>query len=173
MERNPTSAIHFRTKLLSAACQMQSALCITDLGQLFHKPLKDSQGTVVLSTVNCVKVGHLRTLESFSKSFQIQLPSFQSPKTVSVLNSRWIPLNKVYKKLNVLHEENTINEILLNSIQEQITYHQVSTVKLSPGLYLGYLKMQSSVDLIQVVVPTKTPNVLPHCKIRDNPHISA
>lgn len=66
MERNPTSAIHFRTKLLSAACQMQSALCITDLGQLFHKPLKDSQGTVVLSTVNCVKVSHLRMLESFS-----------------------------------------------------------------------------------------------------------
>lgn len=33
--------------------------------------------------------------------------------------------------------------------------------------------MQSSVDQIQIVVPTKTPNVLPHCKIRDNPHISA
>ncbi|KAK7788903.1 hypothetical protein R5R35_006884 [Gryllus longicercus] len=33
--------------------------------------------------------------------------------------------------------------------------------------------MRSSVDLIQVVVPTKTPNVLPHCKIRDNPHVSS
>lgn len=33
--------------------------------------------------------------------------------------------------------------------------------------------MQSSVDQIQIVVAAKTPNVLPHCKIRDNPHISA
>ncbi|XP_055679772.1 uncharacterized protein LOC129787936 isoform X3 [Lutzomyia longipalpis] len=151
MERNATSAVHFRTKLLTAACQMQSALCITDLGQLFHKPLRDSHGTVVLSCVNFIK----------------------SPKTISVLNSRWMPLNKVHKKLSALHEDNNINEILMNSIQEQINYHQASAIRLTKGLYLGYLKMQSSVDQIQVVVPSKTPNVLPHCKIRDNPHISA
>lgn len=56
---------------------------------------------------------------------------------------------------------------------EQIAYHQSSAVRLTKGLYLGYLKMQSSVDQIQIVVPSKTPNVLPHFKIRDNPHISA
>lgn len=49
----------------------------------------------------------------------------------------------------------------------------MSNNKLSRGLYLGYLKMHSSFDTIQLVVPAKTPNVLPHCKIRDNPHISA
>lgn len=151
MERNSTSAIHFRTKLLSAACQMQSALCITDLGQLYHKPLRDSHGIVVLSCVNSVK----------------------SPKNISVLNSRWIPINKIQKKITTLHEDNKINEILINSIGDQINYHQTSTIKLSRGLYLGYLKMQSSVDQIQVVVPVKTPNVLPHSKIRENPHISA
>ncbi|XP_044731512.1 uncharacterized protein LOC123294520 isoform X2 [Chrysoperla carnea] len=151
MEKNTSSAVHFRTKLLTAAYQMQSALCIQDLGQLFHKPLKDSQGTIVISTINYVK----------------------SPKSISVLNSRWLPLNKVHKKLNVLSEEHNVGEILMGSIQDQITYHQVSNVKLSKGLYLGYLKMQSSVELIQVVVPAKTPNVLPHCKIRENPHVTA
>ncbi|KFB38770.1 AGAP001726-PA-like protein [Anopheles sinensis] len=151
MERNASSAIHFRTKLLSAACQMQSALSITDLGQLFYRPLRDVHGTVVLSCVNCIK----------------------SPKAVSVLNSRWIPLNKIHKKLGLSTEDSSINEILMNSIQEQINYHQVSNIRLSRGLYVGYLKMQSSVDVIQVVVPVKTPNVLPHCKIRDNPHVSA
>lgn len=84
-----------------------------------------------------------------------------------------MPLNKVHKKISALHEDNNIIEILMNSIQEQITYHQASTVKLTKGLYLGYLKLQSSVDLIQAVVPSKTPNVLPHCKIRDNPHVSS
>lgn len=82
-------------------------------------------------------------------------------------------MNKIQKKLIAIHEDNNINEILLSSIQDQISYHQSSSIKLAKGLYIGYLKMQSSVDQIQIVVPTKTPNVLPHCKIRDNPHISA
>ncbi|KAL0130197.1 hypothetical protein PUN28_002051 [Cardiocondyla obscurior] len=151
MEKSHSSSTnHFRIKLLQAAAQMQAALCIQDLGQLYHKPIRDIQGTLVFSTVNYVK----------------------SPKLVSVLNSRWLPLSKVIKKV-ITHEDSNVADILMTSIQEQMTYHQVSSIKLSKGLYLGYLKMQSSVDLIQVVVPTKSPNVLPHCKIRDNPHVSA
>lgn len=96
----------------------------------------------------------------------------KSPKLVSVLNSRWLPLSKVIKKA-ATHEDRNVADILMASIQEQMTYHHVSSKKLSKGLYLGYLKMQSSVDLIQVVVPMESPNVLPHCKIRDNPHVSA
>lgn len=56
MARNATSAVHFRTKMLTAACQMQSALCIQDLGQLYHKPLRDSHGNVVFVCVNNVQV---------------------------------------------------------------------------------------------------------------------
>lgn len=63
--------------------------------------------------------------------------------------------------------------VCLLLLQEQITYHQVSSIRLPRGLYLGYLKMRSSVDLLQVLVPSKTPNVPPHCKIRDNPHVTA
>ncbi|XP_053946432.1 uncharacterized protein LOC128855501 isoform X3 [Anastrepha ludens] len=151
MERNLTSAVHFRTKLLSAVCQMQSTLGLNDLGQLFYKPLRDSHGTVVLTCIQAVK----------------------SQKTVSILNSRWLPLNKLQKKIVALLEDYNINEMLISSISEQIHYHQASTQRLSPGLYLGYLKMQCSMDQIQVVVPVKTPNVLPHCKVRDNSHITA
>ncbi|XP_060521870.1 ankyrin repeat and fibronectin type-III domain-containing protein 1 isoform X2 [Cylas formicarius] len=150
MEEHSSSAVHFRTKLLSAALQMQSSLCLQDLGQLYYKPLRDSQGTVVLSTINYVK----------------------SPKSVSVLNSRWLPMNKVFKKV-VLSDDHNIAEVLMASIQEQINYHQVSGLKLTKGLYVAYLKMQSSVDMIQVVVSSKSPNMLPHCKVRDNPHVSA
>ncbi|CRL05553.1 CLUMA_CG018014, isoform A, partial [Clunio marinus] len=150
MEKKTTSAMHFRTKLLTAIYQMQSALGITDLGQFFHKPLKDSHGTVVLSCILNVK----------------------NPK-IFMLNSRWVPLNKLQKKVSVLLEDSSINEILLSGIPEQINYYQTSTQQLSRGLYLGYLKMHSSFDTIQVVVPTKTPNNLPHVKVRDNPHVSA
>lgn len=58
MERNGSSAVHFRSKLLAAINQMQSTLNINDLGQLFHRPLKDSQGTVVFSCINSIKVYH-------------------------------------------------------------------------------------------------------------------
>ena len=95
----------------------------------------------------------------------------KSPKLVSVLNSRWLPISKVTKKI-IAHDDSNVADILMASIQDQITYHQVSSIKLSKGLYLGYLKLQSSVDSIQVVVPAKSPNVLPHCKIRDNSHVS-
>ncbi|XP_037707722.1 uncharacterized protein LOC119545836 isoform X5 [Drosophila subpulchrella] len=151
MERNLTSAVHFRTKLLSAVCQMQSALGITDLGQLYYKPLRDAQGTVVLTCVQSVK----------------------SQKAVSILNSRWLPVSKLQKKLGALHEDYTINELLISSIGDQLHYQQAALQRLEPGLYLGYLKMQCSMDQIQVVVPVKTPNVLPHCKVRENSHITA
>ncbi|XP_066139820.1 ankyrin repeat and fibronectin type-III domain-containing protein 1 isoform X3 [Euwallacea fornicatus] len=150
MEEHTSSTLHFRTKLLLAALQMQSSLCLQDLGQLYYKPLRDSQGTVVISTINYVK----------------------SPKSVSVLNSRWLPMNKVFKK-TILSEDSNISDVLMASIQDQINYHQVSSLKLGRGLYLAYLKMQSSVDMIHLVVSAKTPNMLPHCKVRDNPHISA
>lgn len=149
LEKHSSSTVHFRTKLLSAALQMQSSLCLQDLGQLYHKPLRDSHGTVVLSTINYVK----------------------TPKSVSVLNSRWLPMSKVFKK-NVLSDDHNMSDILMASIKDQIAYHQASSLKLPKGLYLAYLKMQSSVDLIQVVVSVKSPNMLPHCKIRDNPHVS-
>ncbi|XP_050346159.1 uncharacterized protein LOC126770698 isoform X3 [Nymphalis io] len=149
MEKHTSSSIHFRLKLLTAAAQMQSALCIQDLGQLYHKPLRDAHGTVVLSCVNMVK----------------------SPKSVSALNSKWAPVSKLRRR--VLSEDNTMGELLMASVHEQIAYHQVSRDQLPRGLYLGYLKLQSSVEVVRIVAPARTPNVPPHTRIRDNPHVSA
>ncbi|XP_074106059.1 ankyrin repeat and fibronectin type III domain containing protein wide awake isoform X3 [Cotesia typhae] len=151
MEKNYESSInHFKLKYLQAAVQMQAALGIQNLGEIYYMPIKDSQGTVVISTINHITC----------------------PKSVSLLNCRWLPISKVMKK-TIIHEESNVSDILISSIQNKITYHQLSSIKLNRGLYLGYLKMQSSVDLIQIVVPAKTPNVLPYCKIRDNPFVSA
>lgn len=152
MERNATATVHFRTKLLAAAQSMQSALCLTDLGQFYHKPLRDVHGTTVLCCVNQVRTA----------------------KSVSALNSRWVPLSKVARKLTTGGgEADGLLEVLLRSVQDQINYHYNTTLALPRGLYLGYLKMQSSVDQIQVVVSSKTPNMLPNCRMRNNPHISA
>lgn len=73
MEKKTTSAIHFRTKLLTAIYQMQSALGITDLGQFYHKPLRDSHGTVVLSCILNVKVKIVLELSIIKLNFRLLL----------------------------------------------------------------------------------------------------
>lgn len=150
MEKNSTNKIQFRFKILNAIHQMQLSLGITDLGQFYYKPMKDSNGTIVLSCALYMK-----------------------DMKASTLHTKWTSMSKLQKKVTVLLGDSPINEILLNSIQSQINYYQASKVRLSRGLYLGYLKMFSSMDTIQIVCQSKTPNVLPNCKIRDNPHVSA
>lgn len=53
-----------------------------------------------------------------------------------------------------------------------MAFHRHSTKQLTPGLYLGYLKLSSSVDQIRVLVSQQTPNVLCHSRIRDNANVS-
>lgn len=151
LERNSSSAIQFRLKVVNALLQMQSVLGLADLGQFYYKLLRDSQGTIVIS---------------FSKGVN-------NTKYISALNTKWIPLNKIQKRINSMSGMDGISDILLNSIPEQIYFSKVSSVKLSKGLYVGYLKMVSSVDKIEIIVPANSPNVLPHCKIRENPHINS
>ncbi len=76
------------------------------------------------------------------------------------------------KSSTVTTEAPSAVEMLVNSIQEKILYHNNSQVPLSKGLYVGYLKLRSSVDTIRVQVPEKAPNVVPHIKIRNNPNVS-
>ncbi|XP_022238607.1 uncharacterized protein LOC106457080 isoform X2 [Limulus polyphemus] len=149
------STLHFRSKLLQAIEQMQAALGTHDMGQLFYKPFKDTEGTLVITTVKYVS-------------------DLKSQKNLSV---RWLPLSKIQRKLPSIitgdcGETPSVNEQLLSSLQEIIIYNQVSCLHLSRGLYLGYVKLKSSVDVIRVLVPWKAPNVLPFCRIRENPHVA-
>lgn len=45
-------------------------------------------------------------------------------------------------------------------------------VLLPRGLYVGFLKLQSNIDAVKVMVNFNVPNVLPSNKMRDNPNIS-
>ncbi|GAB6025733.1 hypothetical protein CHUAL_011717 [Chamberlinius hualienensis] len=145
-----SSTVHFRSRLLQAAAQLQTALGVHDLGQFFYKPLKDSFGTIVISTICHVK----------------------DVKAITALSMRWVPITKLLRKVTITSAETAAGDLLLSSMSEQIQYSQMSSQSLRRGLYLGYLKTKSSMDLIRVLVPEKTPNVPPHYKIRDNPHIS-
>lgn len=53
-----------------------------------------------------------------------------------------------------------------------IEYHRACNNQLPRGLYIGYVKLRSSVDMMSVLVAKAAPNILPYAKIRENPHIS-
>ncbi|XP_077490006.1 ankyrin repeat and fibronectin type III domain containing protein wide awake isoform X2 [Amblyomma americanum] len=154
MEKSHSSSnVHFRSKLLQTVEQMQSALGVQDLGQVYYKPLRDYEGTAVVCVAKYVS----------------------EPKTVSALSVRWIPLAKIQRRIPSVSDGGELPsaaELLVSSIQEIMTYNQTSSRPLPRGLYLGYLKLKSSMDLISIMVPYRNPNVLPHCRIRDNPHVS-
>ncbi|XP_076334033.1 ankyrin repeat and fibronectin type-III domain-containing protein 1-like isoform X2 [Tachypleus tridentatus] len=156
MEKSQSSSVlHFRSKLLQAVEQMQGALGVQDLGQLYYKPIKDKESIVVLSSVK----------------------NISDPKTLNSLSVRWLPLTKILRKLPSIvasdgGETLHVSELLLSSLQDMINYNRESTKSLPRGLYLGYVKLKSSVDVIRVLVPKKTPNVLPYSRIRENSHVS-
>ncbi|KAM9015946.1 ankyrin repeat and fibronectin type-III domain-containing protein 1-like isoform 1-T1 [Ara ararauna] len=139
-----------RFKMLLAISQMQGLLGIQDLGQVFFEPVKDKQGNILIVTLKEVKTN--QTFESV----------------------RWVPVCKLQscRKSVSSPEEPTALDMLLISIQDKLAYHQRSSHALSPGLYLGYLKLCSAVDQIRVLVPEQLPNILCHVKIRSNPNIS-
>ena len=66
----------------------------------------------------------------------------------------------------------TASELLLASLGQQIEYHRNSHLPQQRGLYLGYLKLQSSMQQLRVIVPKAKPNMVPIVKIRDNTHVS-
>ncbi|GFU42429.1 ankyrin repeat and fibronectin type-III domain-containing protein 1 [Trichonephila clavipes] len=133
----------------------KNALGVQDLGQFYYKPIKDLDDTTVLCTVKHVP----------------------DSKSLNNLSLRWVPLAKLQRKLSInnetCHDAFTVNSLLLSATQAMMAYNHMSRIPLPKGLYVAYVKISSSVDLIRVLVPKKAPNVLPYYKVRENPHVSA
>nr|XP_015211392.1 PREDICTED: ankyrin repeat and fibronectin type-III domain-containing protein 1 [Lepisosteus oculatus] len=145
-----SSTLQARQKMLSAAGQLQNLLGTHNLGRVYYEPIKDRHGNVLIVTI--------REMESLYSFF----------------NGKWMQISKLQSQRKSLStpEEPTALDILLITIQDILSYQRRSQHRLSPGLYLGYLKLCSSVDQIKVLVPQRLPNVLCHFKIRDNCNVS-
>ncbi len=53
-----------------------------------------------------------------------------------------------------------------------MTFEQGCKQPVEAGLYLGYLKLSSTLDQLSIMAPISQPNILPHVKIRDLPHVN-
>ncbi|XP_076399240.1 ankyrin repeat and fibronectin type-III domain-containing protein 1 isoform X3 [Peromyscus maniculatus bairdii] len=145
-----STVLQTRQKMLAATAQLQNLLGTHNLGRLYYEPIKDRHGNILIVTIREVEM-----LYSF-------------------FNGKWMQISKLQSQRKSLStpEEPTALDILLITIQDILSYHKRSHQRLSPGLYLGYLKLCSSVDQIKVLVTQKLPNILCHVKIRENSNIS-
>ncbi|KAI4878931.1 hypothetical protein NFI96_017667 [Prochilodus magdalenae] len=150
ISNSSSSTLQSRQKMLAAAGQLQNLLGTHNLGRVHYEPIKDRHGNVLLVTV--------REMESLYSFF----------------NGKWMQVSKLQSQRKSLStpEEPYALDILLITIQDILAYQRRSQHRLSPGLYLGYLKLSSSVDQIKVLVPQRTPNMLCHARIRDNWNVS-
>ena len=85
----------------------------------------------------------------------------------------WQQVSKLQGEVPTSEEERSVGDTLVTEIKDITTYLMVSSVGVSRGLYLGYLQCQTSVDLMRAIVSKDKPNLLPHVRVRDNPHVSS
>lgn len=149
---SPSSLLQNRHNILRAVSQLQSSLGTADLGQVYYEPLKDRQGNVLLVT----------------------LKEFPSPPSPPDPPLHWIPLARLEKNRSrtPLLPEPTAMDMLYEQLKEKLSFHRHSVQWAQPGLYVGILKLCSSVEQIRVLVPQRLPNLLCHTRVRHNAHVS-
>nr|XP_046272057.1 ankyrin repeat and fibronectin type-III domain-containing protein 1-like [Scatophagus argus] len=149
---SPSSLLQNRHNILRAVSQLQSSLGTIDLGQVYYEPLKDRQGNVLLVT----------------------LKEFSNPPSPPDPPLHWMPLARLEKNRNrtPLLPEPTAMDMLSEQLKEKLSFHRHSIQWAQPGLYVGILKLCSSVEQIRVLVPQRLPNLLCHTRVRHNAHVS-
>ncbi|XP_031683453.1 ankyrin repeat and fibronectin type-III domain-containing protein 1 [Oncorhynchus kisutch] len=147
-----SSLLQNRHNILQAVAQLQSSLGTVDLGQVYYEPLKDRQGNVLLVTV--------KDCAAHTKPPDLPL--------------HWVPLAWLEKNRSrtPLLPEPTAMDTLTEQLKEKLSFHRRSVQWAQPGLYVGILKLCSTVEQIRVLVPQRLPNLLCHARVRHIPHVS-
>ncbi|XP_065899982.1 ankyrin-repeat and fibronectin type III domain-containing 1-like isoform X2 [Dysidea avara] len=148
-----SSSIQFRNRLLHIITDLQASLGVQDLGLIHPLPYQNSDSLVIVL---------VRNIKDYR---EIQNSSLH-----------WAQWGKLWKKHAAAAAADqipsTIPDQLITEAQFMMDHNSASITPVERGLYLGYLKTRSSLAGVKVVVSKQFPNLLPHTKIRDNPHIS-
>lgn len=147
-----SSLLQNRLSFLRAVAQLQASVGCVDLGQVYFEPLKDRQGNVLLVTLREVT----------------------TPLTPSDPPLHWVPVSRLEKNQiqTPLLPEPTAVELLTDRLKETLAYHHRSQQRAQCGLYVGVLKLCSSVNQLRVLVSQRLPNMPYSCRVRNWPHVS-
>ncbi|VDL72055.1 unnamed protein product [Nippostrongylus brasiliensis] len=134
----------FRSKLINAVISMRSALGI-DIGYLYQVPIIEG---------NCVFLATIRTSVNNDELQETSL--------------RWLPISKVFRRkasFPILYS-------LMSKIMDEVDFMRSSARPLGRGLYLGYVRLYSSLNSVNIAVSKKVASFIPHMWVRDNPRIT-
>uniref|UniRef100_A0AC35U3F3 Ras-associating domain-containing protein n=1 Tax=Rhabditophanes sp. KR3021 TaxID=114890 RepID=A0AC35U3F3_9BILA len=138
----------FRGLTVETVLSMINALGLKDIGKVHHAPIVYEQnGSIFIVTVR----------------YAIENQILQG------LAMKWITLNKFMRKKNSCAAIDYLNTEAINILN----FYEASQIPLNRGLYLCYLKMESTLNTIRLMVPDNMPSTLPFVCIRDNPHVSS
>ncbi|KRZ19181.1 Ankyrin repeat and fibronectin type-III domain-containing protein 1 [Trichinella zimbabwensis] len=146
-------SLTFRLKLLDTIRCLKAGLGMNNLGSAYHQPLYDADGNIIFVMVK--NVAHSKPLQG--------------------LILKWQQIDKLPKRIS---SESTTEEILLNNIEASklytkcIKFHKQSLNKLGKGLYLGYLKLESYLNEMKIVLLENQPSIMPYAFMRENSHVS-
>ncbi|KAI1731892.1 ankyrin repeat and fibronectin type-III domain-containing protein 1 [Ditylenchus destructor] len=140
-----SNSSQLRAKILDVVTSMHNALGVRDIGRIHHTPLT-TNGTVFLVSVNIVS----------------------ETQAVQGLAMRWMRMEKLIRKKYSCPALEFLSAQLFNILN----FFESSQIPLDPGLYMGYLRLQSTLNVIRVTVPENVPSVLPFVLVRKNPHVS-
>ncbi|CAK5078541.1 unnamed protein product [Meloidogyne enterolobii] len=136
-----------RIRLLEAASAMHNALGVKDIGRLHYAPLQPRPGTHILVTVRLL----------LTKDNDVVLAA-------QGLALRWMRLAKFL----IRRQGCSVMESLKHEMLPILNFYESSLISLKPGLYLAYLKLQSSLNCVNVLIPENFTSILPFAKIRSN-----
>nr|CAD2124839.1 unnamed protein product [Meloidogyne enterolobii] len=136
-----------RIRLLEAASAMHNALGVKDIGRLHYVPLQPRPGTHILVTVRLL----------LTKDNDVVLAA-------QGLALRWMRLAKFL----IRRQGCSVMESLKHEMLPILNFYESSLISLKPGLYLAYLKLQSSLNCVNVLIPENFTSILPFAKIRSN-----
>ncbi|KAL1227923.1 Ankyrin repeat and fibronectin type-III domain-containing protein [Trichinella spiralis] len=140
-------SLNFRLKLLDAIRCLKAGLGMNNLGSAYHQPLYDADGNVIF----------------------VMVKNVTQSKPLQGLILKWQQIDKLPKRIS---SESTTEEILLNNIEKCIKFHKQSLNKLGKGLYLGYLKLESYLNEMKIVLLENQPSIMPYAFMRENSHVS-
>lgn len=81
---------------------------------------------------------------------------------------RWMRLSKLMRKKS----SSSAFDFLSKEVVNILNFFESAQIPLERGLYLCYMRLQSSLNTIRVTVPDNLPSVLPFVSVRQNPHVS-
>ncbi|EYC36464.1 hypothetical protein Y032_0893g2902, partial [Ancylostoma ceylanicum] len=136
----------FRKKLLDTVTAMHATLGVEDIGHLHHAPIRYG---------NCV--------------FVITVRYVDTSRLIQGLTLRWLSFDKVLRKKA---DSASISAALVRESINIMNFFESSRIPLNRGLYLCYMKLHCSLNVIRIVVPENLPSMLPFVHIRENPHVT-